>query len=219
MFKALNIADIINVSIAKNPYLQIILTNLISCELKSHCLYLKFPDISTLKALLNSLQNSLETDLKNNFNITLKYDFYDFDLPFLPYPAQSSKHNNVLLFVFPDFSYVVLKKKAFFSIFDNREKAKSNEMFNFIGSFDNCKLYDLLKNLFLEHIPILRQEWRYLHTILPFYNFETMFIQNIIVENVFHEIENINKIKDIKRFIGKPCFTIINYESIVKETL
>lgn len=219
MPKSLNVADIINISIAKNPYFQIILTNLISCELKDNSLYLKFPDILPLKALFNLLQNSLKTDLKNNFDISLIYDFYDFNLPFLPYPAQSSKHNNMLLFVFPNFSYTVLKKKEFFSIFDNGEKAKSDEMFNFIGSFDNCKLYDLLKDLFLEHLPILRQEWRYFHTILPFYNFETMFIHNIIVENVHHEIEEVNKIKDVKRFIGKPCFTLINYESIVKESL
>ncbi len=207
--KLFNVYDVMQRLISENRRYLPVLSNAITIEINSETVFLKLPDIKFLKEIFYLEKENLNRDVSTIAKLSLTYGFYPFKMPLLPYPVSGSKYRNYLLFLFKD-SYVIIKKNIFEEAFDKAKPAMIEK------SGKITSLFEVLLTVFKETLPALKEEWRYLHPIFTFTDYENMFSQMETVEKVFLENEK-NGIKDIRRFIGNPCFTVIDYKFFFEE--
>lgn len=212
--KFLNVSNILRNLILKNPYNQLFFTNILNCELKSDSIFINFPDVKILKTLLERHEKSIKTELTKLFGLGLSVMFSPINGAFLPIPASNSKYRNYLSFITieaENLFYAVIRKPQFYSYIEKGIKPDFIIYDRAEASIYPMNLFFFLKEMFLKLYPVLKDEWSYLHPIILFKDYETMFLQKIIFENVFAEIEKKEHIIDIRRFIGEPCFTVFDY--------
>jgi hypothetical protein len=213
----MNIITLMERLIDINPSYQYILTNCITSEINTGSLSMKMPDVPKLSKYFEKHREQLADDLKKLFAIELKYCFSDFKMPFLPHPAQGGKYTNYLLFIFPDgnsFSFCIVKKNHLHTAMQENGKINFLSTGTFDHPFTNAEIFLFLEKTFSEMYDTLKSSWTYLHTIIPFTDCESLFLYRILIENVMKHIEK-SDIKDIRRFVGVPCFTPIDYKEIL----
>lgn len=212
-----SVSHILDTLIEKNPYNQLFFTNILNCELKSDSIFINFPDVKILKTLFERYEKSIRTELVELFGLGLSFSFSPIIKAFLPIPASNSKYRNYLSFITTEsknLSYTVIKKPQFYSYIERGTKpdfATDRRE----GGIYPLNLFFFLIDMFLKFYPALKEEWAYLHPIILFKDYETMFLQKIIFENVFAEIEKNAKVIDIRRFIGNPCFTVFDFKDVL----
>lgn len=210
-----SVSKVIELLVKKDPYNQLIFTNVLSCELRNNTLDVTFPESEILITVFERRKGMLSKELYELCKLKLNHHFSKFHHPFLPYPAVSSKFNNYLLFIFSD-SYFLIKKPKFIEAIRVNQKPELISCGIIKNSTELYGLFDFLQLFFENVVNRLRDEWSYLHPIFPFIDYETMFLNKMLIENVFKEIENEAGVKDIRRFVGSPCFTTISYEKYLR---
>lgn len=211
----LNVSKVIDFLIKSDPFNEPILSNLLNCSVSMENFDILFPENECLKTIFVRQQKTISKELLHIGNLRLKYKFLPFNHPFLPYPASSSKFNNYLLFVFAD-SYFLVKKPQFFKAFSDNSKPELADFGTKEKIGQAYTLFQFLRTLFVDVVERLKTEWSYLHPVFLFKDYETMFFNKLLLENVFFEIENNRGIRDIRRFIGNPCFTVISYKKTLE---
>ncbi len=209
----MNVKDILDKLIQLNPYLKPLLTNLLSAEIKDHALVVLYPDFLRSIEPVNRLNQELSQILPELFSLNFIFSFSHFQMPFFPFPVASSKHRNKILFVSINdkrLTYLILDKQRIFNLFREGEIKVLPTIYN-VNLKNSLKIFDIFEELFLEQLPILRDEYRYLHPLIIIDRFDRSFYYELIFQNVFTNIENNRKIQDIRRFIGVPSYSFINY--------
>lgn len=202
----------------KEPYLEPLLTNVLSCIVTDNAVEITYPDCELLRKVLESEKERLKKGLKDLYGLLFRYKFSSFAHPFLPIPASSSKFNNYLLFVFND-SYFFIRKPMLIKAFSEGNKPKWAMAERSKDLEGVTKLFEFLQSFFSEVLSRLKEEWSYLHPIFLFEDYERMFFTKVLLENVFQTLERERGIKDVRRFIGNACFTTISYKNIFWEAL
>ncbi|GAB4438007.1 MAG: hypothetical protein OHK0040_09420 [bacterium] len=214
----LNVSKVIDFLIKRDPFNEPILSNLLNCSVSKENFDILFPENECLKTIFARQQETISKELLHIGNLRLKYKFLPFNHPFLPHPPSSSKFNNYLLFVFAD-SYFLVKKPQFFKAFSDNSKPELAD-FGIKRNFDDTyTLFKFMIDLFVGVLERLKTEWSYLHPVFLFKDYESMFLHKILTENVFLEIEKSRGIKDVRRFVGNPSFTVISYRKTLEEWL
>lgn len=212
----MNIKNIIDHLMQTNPYNQFILTNCISAEIAKDTLCLNMPDSPIIKKIFNSTSSLLRAEVLKLFRLNIDCTYSDFKMPLLPYPAQNSKHGNILFFLFPGnagLSSRIIKKRVLFDHYQAGEKLTFLKSDDLDSLNSPCELFFYIEKIFLEIFPLLKEKWTYLHPILPFIDNETLFMQKLLIENVLNKIGTGRIAPDIRRFVGTPCFTPMDYKA------
>lgn len=72
-------------------------------------------------------------------------------------------------------------------------------------------LFDFIEEILREILPELRTEYKYLHPIITINSFENFFYFDMLFENIFKFIVDNKKIMDVRRYVGVPCYSFIDY--------
>lgn len=217
-----NISSLLNKLMEINPYYEFVLTNILTSKIEGKKLTLIFPDIQQLKTNFFNHKDGLAKDLLELTGYKLECDFISYKEPFLPHPASASKHHNYLLFLFMEDKasfVVIIKKPHFIYAFENFEKPPIKKVIKNNVKWSPYYEFTLLKGLFLDIIDCLKEEWSYLHPLFPFFNYEDLFFHKLLIENLFVNIEKEENVKDVRRFIGRPIFTPLNYKNRIERWL
>ncbi len=209
----MNIKLIIDNLIQINPYLKPLLTNILSAQIKENTLFIKYPDFLWSDQLIQKLNKELELFLPEKFFLNFEYMFSPFQMPFLPFPISSSKYSNKIIFFSINdkiIRYTLFDKVNLFNLFRNENKPITPIIHN-IKMKNQLKVFDIIEELFLEQLPVLKDQYRYLHPLVLIDRVERSFYYELIFENVFTNIENNRKIQDVRRFVGVPAYTFIDY--------
>jgi len=215
----LNVANLLDTLSTKNPYNQIFVSNVLTCEINSTSLLMTFPNIEMLKKLFEQRKEAMTLDVKEVSGLELSYRFSPFKHPFLPLPASNSKYKNYLAVITLQqgtIICVVIKKTGLFEVFEKGVKPETVIIEKLRTHNTPLQLFALLEGLFLKLLPVLREEWCYLHPVFVFLNYENMFLQKLITERVFDEIEKKHQVKNIRRFVGSPCFSLLDYQKFLE---
>lgn len=209
----MNIREILDDLILKFPVLKPLLSNILSAEIRKEGLVLIYPDFLKGQEESEILNRSIEEYLWVKKNIKLEYFYRSFIMPHLPHPAVSSKFNNKLFFlkfVNANLFYTIIDKRKLYDFFSSGEKNYSF-LIKEVKVDNKLVLFDLLEEILREILPELRDEFKYLHPLIVIRSFDEFFYFDMLFENVFKFLSDKKKIIDARRFIGIPCYSLIDY--------
>lgn len=209
----MNIKNLLDSLILYSPYLKPFLTNILSAEIKSNVLRLYYPDFLKSNDEIDIINKEIESFIAERYSLGFYYSFDKFNMPHLPYPVMSSKHRNRILFLrlrSDRLFYTIIDKAKLIDFFKKRSSVLPFTIYD-IHMTNSLKLFNIIEELLIEILPQLKDNYLYLHPVILTDNMEKIFYFEILFENIFTNIENNRKIPDIKRFVGIPYYSFIDY--------
>ncbi len=209
----MNVKHIIDNLIFRFAVLKPLLSNILSAEIKDKNLTFIYPDFMKSFEDIDEMNEQIANYLWEKDHINLECLFKNFSMPHLPHPASSSKHNNKLFLI------KLYNNNLFYSIIDKRKlydffasgKKECPFVVHVIKVRNRIKIFDLIEEVLIETVPILREEYKYLHPLIVIEKKEFFFYFETLFENIFKNMEANKKIYDLRRFVGSPCYSIIDY--------
>lgn len=207
-----NIAEVLTKIIEDLPDFCVLISNIISAEIKDEIIYLKFPLIRELRYEIQKIFNKL-----NMVSYNLKISFVEeYKEPFLPFTVLNSKYKNYIFYIKIDerklYSFIIQKN----NLLDGKLKKEFLE--NFIdGGYSELIMKKVINTSLKGMYHKLKENWTYLHPVI-FYNNESI---NLRLDNIFNSVvDNLKEeLKDIKRFVGQAYFTFYDLKNYVDKRL
>jgi hypothetical protein len=213
-----SIFDLQKKIIKQFPRLKVIISNIITAEIKNTYLIFRLPSLKPLIDEFNNVYPVIKGELKNFMkSIDIEFIFQTFKMPIFPYLIQNSKHRNYIFFVMlneNDFFSCIIQKSKLYETINDKKPLQTAHL-----DYKNYPLTEQELNLYLYNhlesiLPHLKEKYCYLQTLFPYENYEKM----LYYEQMYSEIlSNLTK-KDSSatKFIGDIFFTYIDYKDYLQ---